>query len=348
MVKRRGNRIRRLVVREISPGAGAAVMAIGIFGLAALPRVGLLGSFLTTPLALLLLGLWSFLALMFSRALWTGALRLRARPVLERFALGTWVAGSVVTAKLLSLALPTWSALSRALEACALLVFAWYAAVIARSLPVLVTDPGGLRVSGTVLLTTVSAQAIALAAPDLFLFLPRWLVAGIIGCGAATYVLGFGLIVERYRRQRRLQLAVDWDNTNCILHGAMSITGLAAVSTGAAPWAVCLAIWLYAGLAFVVVEVIEVARLVMRVKTYGWAQGVLVYDTTQWARNFTFGMFYAFSFAFVERFGPSAGWLGAIQRSILDYGQYVVAALLVIEIILFLEAERRMGNQRHA
>ena len=43
------------------------------------------------------------------------------------------------------------------------------------------------------------------------------------------YAIGLGLILRRYVGGETWRLADDWDNKNCILHGALSISGLAAV-----------------------------------------------------------------------------------------------------------------------
>jgi hypothetical protein len=99
------------------------------------------------------------------------------------------------------------------------------------------------------------------------------------------------------------------------------------------PAALCHALWIYCALAFVLVEAVELVRLARRVRQYGWLGGVLVYDASQWARNFTFGMFYAFTVAALQR-GADAAWLAAPQRAVAAWGQYVVLALLLIEAAL--------------
>jgi hypothetical protein len=72
------------------------------------------------------------------------------------------------------------------------------------------------------------------------------------------------------------------------------------------------------------------------VRQYGLHTGAGVYDVSQWARNFTFGMFYAFTAASLERFAPGAdpSWLVAVQRAVAAVGPYVVLALLLIEAAL--------------
>jgi hypothetical protein len=320
----------------ISPAAPAAVMAIGIFGIASLPHLPLFGPPLAAPLAAALVGLWLFLAASCVRILRGWREALLARPAGELFALGTWVAGTIVTAKLVLAALPSLSMLATGLEWLALPLFAGYARVVIGCVPAAARDPVAARASGSFLLFTVAIQAVALAVPDVMPLSPPWLDDLLIACGVAAYAAGVVLIVERYRRQRRPRLADDWENTNCILHGAMSITGLAAVSSGGLAEPVCSAIWIYAAGVFLLVEGVEAARLVARVRDYGWRRAVVVYDTSQWARNFTFGMFYAFTLAAVERFGAASGWLAFLQKGVLTAGPYVVAGLLLVEIGLFL------------
>jgi hypothetical protein len=133
-----------------------------------------------------------------------------------------------------------------------------------------------------------------------------------------------------------LRLADDWDTTNCIGHGAMAISGLAALVSGTIPVPWIVLAWLWVAGMFVLVESIEIARLVVRVQAYGWRKGVLTYNVSQWARNFTFGMFYAFTLSLATTDGDAAHWLTDLWALILHYGQYGVLALLSIEIALFL------------
>ena len=151
------------------------------------------------------------------------------------------------------------------------------------------------------------------------------------------YAIGLGLILRRYVGGETWRLADDWDNTNCILHGALSISGLAAVVSDHFSAQALLVFWLIVVAAFVIVEAIEVLRLFVRVNALGWRRGLFVYDVSQWARNFTFGMFYAFTLAFAERVPSLASQsVEALRRTILSSGQYVVLFLLLAETAMML------------
>src|SRR5690606_3608447 len=135
-------------------------------------------------------------------------------------------------------------------------------------------------------------------------------------------------------------------NTNCMLHGAMSITGLALVVSGAVPLEATLALWIYVLGVFVTVEAIEIVRLIARIRAYGLRRGALTYRVTQWSRNFTFGMFVAFTLALIMHGGAAeAAALAAVQRAVVAYGPYVVVALLIVEIAVYLDG-RVSGRDR--
>ncbi|OZS41212.1 hypothetical protein, partial [Photobacterium sanguinicancri] len=57
----------------------------------------------------------------------------------------------------------------------------------------------------------------------------------------------------------------------------------------------------------------------------------------QWTRNFTFGMFYAFSFELHQQLAGHGLYLPLLD-AVVHWGQYAVLALLLIEITLFLRA----------
>src|SRR5690625_8044484 len=56
--------------------------------------------------------------------------------------------------------------------------------------------------------------------------------------------------------------------------------------------------WLVVFLLVILIESTEVVRAISRIRLYGWNEGIFHYLITQWSRNFTFGMFYAFTIVF--------------------------------------------------
>lgn len=324
--------------RAVPTAAPACVMAIGIFGLAAMPHIPALSRDFSAPLAIVLLVLWGHIAASFAASAVTGRLGRHVGLPVDRFAVGTWVAGTAVLARMIALALPDWKILAEVLAAADGALWLWFMALALSGYRAIAAAGDGHRANGLVLLTTVSTQSLVILAFGLFPGWPplRWIALPLVLLGYALYAFGATLILRRYLGQKGWRLADDWENPNCILHGAMSITGLAAVTSGALPFAVCYATWLYAAAMFLLVETAEIARLVQRRRLYGWRRGVGVYDVTQWSRNFTFGMFYAFTLAFAEAFETAAlpPVLAAAQGAVLAWGPYVVLGLLVAELAL--------------
>ncbi len=199
--------------------------------------------------------------------------------------------------------------------------------------------------NGSILLLTVSTQSVAIMALRLFPghLLIRRAALVLIAAGAVFYLAGLALILRRYLCFRNWRLVTDWSNTNCILHGALSITGLAAVVSGVLAAPTMTFYWFGVAVVLVAVEAIEGARLVLRLRGCGWRRGVSTYDLSQWARNFTLGMFYAFTAAFAGAYaiGSAHPMLGALRVDVLAYGQYVVAVLLAVEVGLLVTPRAR-------
>ena len=340
--------------------AGSAVMAIGICGLSALPQVagGLAAAI--QPLAFGLCVLWGCIAASYAAAYLEGAFAAHVEPPVGRFAIGTWVAGTAMLLRLLLLGAQEWRLLAVLLGLLAAAVWLWFLTVAAKALRAVGEWSSRALVSSVVLLATVSTQSLALAAYDLAPEpqLLRWAALCLIALGTAFYVVGVALVLRSHIRSKGWTLSDDWDSTNCILHGAMSITGLAVVLWQAAPTSAALALWLYVLCVFVAVEAAELARLRVRVQRYGWRRGVFTYGVAQWSRIFTFGMFHAFTVALAQQPDGSGGlaWVAAAQSAILACGPYVVLGLLVIEVALYLDARldraalasatRRLGLRR--
>ena len=321
-------------------------MALGIFGAAALPRVPG-GAALVVPFSAALAVIWGVLAARLIGSLRAVGIGRHVHPVVDSFAIGTWIAGTLVVARLAMLAAPDLPAASVALFALAVALWLGYMPLALRNLARLAATPA-LRPSGIVLLATVATQAVALLALRLFPASPavHAAAAALLALGIGCYGVGVACVLARLGRPRGWDLDRDWDNANCIIHGALSITGLAAVVGGYLSGAVVLGLWAGVAAVFVVVEAVEGARLATRVRRLGWRRAVLVYDPSQWARNFTVGMVYAFTVAFAERYpiGSEHPALDMLRRGVVSYGAYVVLVLLLVELVLMARAVRQRGD----
>lgn len=340
---------RALMTPGASPVAsGAIVMAGGIAALDALQRLPIPVRGLTqvVALGLVVISMYiggSYLAAWF-RGNFSGIL---ANPV-DSFAIGTWVAGSSVVGQMILFALPAWHALAVGAWALAALLWLGYAGIVLHGFRIIAVNPAGRHATGRILLATVSTQSLAILTAVLFAgFAPHWIITALLALGYLFYAVGVVLIAERYLHQRHWTLAQDWDNTNCIVHGAMSITGLAALITGALPTMWIVGTWIWVLAMFVGIESIEIVRGVRRVRALGWRAGTLTYDVSQWARNFTFGMLYAFNLHLPPSLlaGTAVAALLPIRSLIVSAGQYVVVGLLLVEIGLFVFATMRLPRR---
>lgn len=334
---------------DLTPPAaiGAPVMALGIFGAAALQQLPG-GAAATGFVAAGAVVIWLVIAVALVRSISRRGAFFYTAPVLASFGLGTWVAASAVVARMVMLGAPALGWIARGFFLASAALWLWFLPLALRNFARLAANPSA-RPSGVILLATVATQAVVLMALRLFsdMATVRWIATTLIAFGMLCYAIGLALIVRRYSSER-WRLADDWDNSNCILHGALSISGLAAVIGGNFTAAALLAFWLTAIAVFIVVEAIELLRLLVRVKALGWRAGLFVYDISQWARNFTFGMFYAFTLAFAERVPnlPAHSLVESLRSAILAGGQYVVLLLLLAETMVMLGSARRRSAKR--
>ena len=96
--------------RTLPTASGAVVMAIGIFALAALQRMPFPARLATQLIALELLIVWTYLALHFLACAVRGTMHRHSGDPVQSFAIGTWVAGTVVVAELVLAGVPQWRA----------------------------------------------------------------------------------------------------------------------------------------------------------------------------------------------------------------------------------------------
>ncbi len=79
------------------------------------------------------------------------------------------------------------------------------------------------------------------------------------------------------------------------------------------------------------VEGISVVKMLKRIQVGGLLRGILKYNISQWTRNFTYGMYYAFSLSLFENKLLKNIFLDLV----VSYGQYIVLIFLTIEIFIF-------------
>lgn len=271
--------------------APAMVMALGIFLLFA-------GRFLIKAVApaaversihygAYLLGAWcAYLFCLFADQ------ALRDRKVLwdytvDHFAIGTWVAGVNVYSRVI---LPYHPAVARAGSivgvALWLAYMVWFSGMVRRT-------ELRARLGGVAFLTTVATQSVVVSGVRIW-SLPNeayYVLLGLNLLGLSFYLVHFYLvwIVRGVRKQIE-----SWSPPNNITHGALSITILAAellatqmpsarrtLQSGIeAAWVVdC----------FLFIAVFSIELVVLRRRGLGW----LRFQMANWARNFTYGMFFA-------------------------------------------------------
>lgn len=338
--------IRKYVLKP-SPAdtpAGAIVMACGIFINGAMKNIKFLDNNISSLSAILLLLLWIFIWTSFLLSLIKGnIIELHLKNPIKSFAIGTWVAGTSVCGISVYQRLQGFTFISYILLYIAFIIWLFYIGIIIKGYKSIFLSGLSNKVNGVLLISTVSTQSLVVLCSTIFnkthlVYFSRFMII----LGVIFYVIAFVLIIKRYFFIKGWTVEDDWYNTNCILHGAMSITGLASVTSGAIDSKLILIIWLWVLTWFLVVETIEIIRAFKRIQKYGFTKGIAVYDVTQWSRIFTFGMLYAFTMRFdLKHLYLSNNFFLTIQGIILKYGTIVMVLVLIIEGILFFKYESR-------
>ncbi|MBN8209809.1 hypothetical protein JI666_13715 [Bacillus sp. NTK071] len=322
-----------LTKREVHPASGAIMMAIGIFLYADVEAFPLIdqnvGWMFIIALYLISIRLLTSLFLQFSR---NEFIEKALRHPVRFFAMGTWIAGIFVLCQVTLKYFPEWLhviQVAAGLNTSLYVVFLFGCIIQMRAL---LKNQAAFSPHGIILLSTVATQSLVITWAKIYTIPVKFLLIGVI-IGALFYLCSVWLINGRYLNGENWSLKDDWPNTNCILHGALSITGLALVSTQALSGTGLLLVWLAVLLVLLSVETVEIVRAVKRVLAYGWKKGLFTYDVSQWSRNFTFGMFYAFSVAMPEP--HSLTILHQFHTGFLLIWSWVVLLFLCVEIFLW-------------
>jgi hypothetical protein len=322
-------------LKVINPAAAAAVMAIGIFLFAAIDKIPILNDVaILLVIPYILVALFIFLSI-FVQVLQPDFITPFIKNPVNSFVMGSWIAGVSVVCNVVLKFSPDADDFIFGITVINSIVFLLFLFFYLRNFWRLLIEPCKHEVHGVVLLSTVSTQSIVILWVELVPSLSRMLVAVGIGMGLCFYIVGISLIFLRYLRSNEWSLSEDWTNTNCIIHGALSISGLALVLSHSGSPGFILLYWQSVFFLFALIESFELARAVIRVKKYGWRKGLFTYQVSQWSRNFTFGMFYAFTLSL----GNDPFYAGVhlpFQTFFLPILAWIVFLLLMVEICLWI------------
>ncbi|MFC3041098.1 hypothetical protein ACFOGI_12695 [Virgibacillus xinjiangensis] len=329
---------------DITTSAMAVVMSLGIVTQGVLAR-HFHPQLPASPgkyLSLLDMALWLAFLITFAAAYFNGNFKKRHYDnPMNRFGFGTWVAGTSICGILLYNQFPQWSVLSEITAWLNMGLWMIYMIICGKTLHNVSIHEFRKKAHGILLLTTVGTQSMILLVNTVFTNVPDILNAGWMSIGLCFYLICSTLIIQRYLICG-WNLERDWNNTNCILHGALSITGIAWLKADIRPDEAVNVIWMAALAIFMLVEMIEIRRLLKRVRSFGVKQGIFVYDVTQWSRIFTFAMFYTFT-SFIDMTQPV---FSRLKEAITTAGVWVILFLVLLEIMLslhhmFLRADGR-------
>ncbi|WP_102026248.1 hypothetical protein [Salirhabdus sp. Marseille-P4669] len=244
---------------------------------------------------------------------------------INRFGIGTWIAGTSISTILFSKQFESISFIAELVTYMNILLWLGYIAISVIAFKEIIQQNLIKNVHGILLLTTVSTQSIVLLLHTIFQHIPIFITYSLISTGILFYILSAVLILNRYIRNK-WKIEQDWNNTNCILHGALSISGLACVVSNVITMNLILALWYLVLFVFLVVESFEIVRMIKRIKQYGWGKGIFTYEISQWSRIFTFAMFYTFTSLLESH--------SVIQHMIIQYGTVIIFTILILEIAL--------------
>lgn len=319
--------------------AGGIVMSLGIFSTYALDQMPFYSSALGRIVTIEILVIWLFIAWSIGESMVHRRFLTHYKGIWQRFAIGTWVAGTAILATLVRRDLPEASDLALALAAVAIAIYTPYVVNFVQAYWTLWRHPFRQRATGIVLLPTVATESLIIMLITIFgKSISPPLALGIIAFDLVFLTSGQILTALHFRKMHTAALASEWPNANCIIHGGVSITGLTLTLSGDFGPLVLFGVWATCLLLLIVIESLEVVRAAQRIRRYGLTEGVLTYGVSQWARNFTFGMFYAFSFELMRHSASFPFNWSPVIHFIISYGQYAVLFFLIAETGLFLRA----------
>lgn len=325
--------------KKIEPASAAIIMAIGIFLIGTIEAFPFLNVHLGQLFAFILFIAWvviyGLLSLQFFQR--DFLIPFIKHPV-HSFAMGTWIAGVSVLCNVFLEYFPSIIRLTQMMALLNSLLWILFFITCIVNFKKLLFDVHDYPVHGILLLSTVGTQSIIVLLYNVFFQLPVALSETVILIGLVFYMVGIFLIMMWITTKSNWTIAEDWSNTNCIIHGALSITGFAMVTTNAFTPLIVNLLWIITFVLLLFVEGVELLRAKNRIQHYGWNKGIFSYHVSQWSRNFTFGMFYVFTIMMYKNTHYFLSeYLYSLQEVVIGVWAWVVLTALIVEIIILLK-----------
>lgn len=318
------------IFQKYKPGveSGAFVLAINTYVLACLPFYHL-PVIIMLLVTLELLIIWMYISLGLMQSYLNHDLHFNHHA--DRLALGYWVAGTALLVLLLNQAALSLQGLVVLLSILAVILYVIYAVIFMRWLWLSVCHRFHLHASGMILLATVSTQAISLLLITLFRHdAPLWMYQCLIGFGFIFYPLGLIAIVMHLLNAHSHSFIKGWGNVSSLIHGALSITGLAILEAQGDMNDGVVYLWSLTLALIVLIELFDLFRFILKVKSHGFIREISIYHASQWVRLFAFSMFYAFTVLYYQYAGGGT----SLSASIIYYGQYMITLFFVAQLVM--------------
>lgn len=325
--------------RKIEPASAAIVMAIGIFLLGTIEAFPFLNVYVGKTLAFILLMIWVVVyGLLSYQFFHKDFIRPFIKHPVNSFAMGTWIAGVSVLCNVFLKYFPSIIKLTQFMALLNSLLWILFITTCVYNFKKLLFEAHDFPVHGVILLSTVGTQSIIVLLNNVFFELPNIFSETMIVIGLAFYIIGIILITIWIATKNDWTITADWSNTNCIIHGALSITGFAMVTTHAFTPLMVNLLWVVTFVLLVIVEGLEIIRATKRIRKYGWNQGVFSYHVSQWSRNFTFGMFFVFTLLMLRNSDYALSEpLTLFQTVMNSFWAWIVLFALIIEAGVFVK-----------
>jgi hypothetical protein len=319
----------------ISTSAMAAIMSFGIIIYGVLPHFfgnAFLHSTVAKGLVVVVSALWLSFCFSIFLSMWKKQWKeLHYVHPVNRFGIGTWIAATSIVSILCMHYFPEAQPIITGLTILNVLVWVFYCYISTRAIAIILKSQKLKNIHGILLLMTVSTQSLVMLIHTSFPTVPRIITTSLFIIGIGFYLVNISLLLKRYLTEN-WSFETDWNNTNCIIHGALSITGMASIVSGIAHIPTLFIFWNMTLIIFLIIEAIEFYRLFRLVKQFGWKRSIGTYDVTQWSRIFTFSMFYTFTVTL-----PAVNEAFAMMQMVVtQIGFVIILALVVYEIGLVL------------
>jgi hypothetical protein len=316
--------------------SGVVIMAWAMYFWVCLPVYGVSNPAMILP-ALIIMVVWCYVLFMY-----INATLINDKPKHSKFNLfdmGYWVSGTTLMVVLLDEAERSLHGFIIFFGLVSIAIYLYYLLSFLKWLHIAHHKRFHIYTNDILFLLSISTLSILLLFQEVTdSKLSPWINHTLITFSALAYLGAFKLVMDHRLNSHYRHFILSWTNASVLDYGALALMGVCLIKAYLYPFWLITSLWWIAIVILMATELILLWHTIVLLRHKGLHHLWFVQNNnTTWLRIFSLSIFYKFTLEYYH-LNQDTNW---IAMMVVDYGQYLITLLLLIQLIRILPSMLR-------